>query len=200
MKYDKTWIGDLLGGSLMSRESCLIAEVMLQSPSKEQWQRHLVTENILQTSSERTAIRYARTLRLRLSMLDSQGLELVVHGGERERQQCLMVALMLQSPVVAAFISSVVNDAKRQFRESLPANVWAVFVEDQRRVHPELASFSESSLRKMGNNAIKALSEARYLDAPCRRHLQTVFLLPEVHDLLVRLERSDLIPLMEGKQ
>ncbi|NRN28939.1 DUF1819 family protein [Photorhabdus heterorhabditis subsp. aluminescens] len=200
MKYDKTWIGDLLGGSLMSREGRLIAEMMLQLPSKGQWQQHLVTENILQASSERTAIRYARTLRLRLSMLDSKGLELVVQGSERERQQCLMVALMLQSPVVAAFISLVVNDAKRLFRESLPANVWEVFVEDQRRVHPELTSFSESSLKKMGNNAIKALSEARYLDAPHRRQLQTVFLLPEIHDLLIRLKRSDLIPLMEGKQ
>ncbi|CDG15741.1 DUF1819 family protein [Xenorhabdus doucetiae] len=200
MKYDKTWIGDLLGGSLMSRESRLIAELMLQSPNEEEWQNYLVVENILQASSDKTAIRYSRTLRLRLSMLDSKGLELIAFGSERERNQCLIVALMLQSPVVEVFISLVVNDAKRQFRESLPMNAWETFVEDQSSVHPELKNFSESSLKKMGNNTIKALSEVGYIDTPRRRNLQTVYLLPEVQDLLARIERNDLVPLMEGKQ
>ncbi|ECT1675710.1 DUF1819 domain-containing protein, partial [Salmonella enterica subsp. enterica serovar Typhimurium] len=33
MKNDKAWIGDLLGGPLMSRESRIIAELMLTAPN-----------------------------------------------------------------------------------------------------------------------------------------------------------------------
>ncbi len=35
MKNDKAWIGDLLGGPLMSRESRIIAELMLTAPNEQ---------------------------------------------------------------------------------------------------------------------------------------------------------------------
>lgn len=184
----------------MSREGRLIAELMLQNLTEEEWQQKLLAENVLQASSGKTAIRYARTLRLRLSMLDEEGLELIANGSERQRQQALLVAVCLQSPIIVQFISQVVNDARRQFRETLPANVWMAFVEDQLRVHPELTSFSESSLMKMGNNVLKALSESGYLDTPRRRNLQTVYLLEEIQALLASLEQQDLISVLEGKQ
>lgn len=184
----------------MSREGRLIAELMLQNLTEDEWQHKLLAENVFQVSSGRTAVRYARTLRLRLSMLDEQGLQLIANGSERQRQQALLVALCLQSPIIAQFISQVVNDARRQFRETLPANVWMTFVDDQLRVHPELTGFSESSLMKMGNNVLKALSEAGYLDTPRRRNLQTVYLLEEIQALLARLEQQDLISVLEGKQ
>ncbi|WP_230320543.1 BrxA family protein, partial [Salmonella enterica] len=48
MKNDKAWLGDLLGGPLMSRESRIIAELMLTAPNEQTWQEQIVGHNILQ--------------------------------------------------------------------------------------------------------------------------------------------------------
>lgn len=196
---DKSWIGDLLGGSLMGRESRIIAELLLNDPDEAMWQAQIIDENILQASSAKTASRYARTLKLRLMPLDKQALELIANGSESERLQLLLTALMLQSPVVTDFIATVLNPARQEFKDKLPGNCWDSFVEENQRQHPELAHFSDSSIQKMGSNLIKSLAEAGYLDTPRRRHLQTIFLLPEVAATLNRLGKADLIPVLEGR-
>lgn len=103
MKNDKAWIGDLLGGPLMSRESRIIAELMLTAPNEQTWQEQIVGHNILQASSANTAKRYATTIKLRLNTLDKVAWSLIAEGSERERQQLLFVALILHSPVVKDF-------------------------------------------------------------------------------------------------
>ena len=199
IKNDKSWIGDLLGGPLMSRESRVIAELLLKEPDEALWQAQIVDENILQASSSKTASRYARTLKLRLMTLDAPALQLIVNGSESERLQLLLTALVLHSPVVADFIATVVNSARQEFKDKLPRNCWNEFVKENQRQHPELTYFSDSSIQKMGSNLIKSLAEAGYLNTPRRRHLQSIFLLPEVAATLDRLDKADLIPVLEGK-
>lgn len=200
IKNDKAWIGDLLGGPLMSRESRVIAELLLTDPDEQTWQEQIVGHNILQASSTNTAKRYAATIRLRLNTLDKSAWTLIAEGSERERQQLLFVALMLHSPVVKDFLAEVVNDLRRQFKEKLPGNSWNEFVNSQVRLHPVLASYSDSSIAKMGNNLVKALAEAGYVDTPRRRNLQAVYLLPETQAVLQRLGQQDLISILEGKR
>lgn len=103
IKNDKAWVGDLLGGPLMSRESRVIAELLLTDPDEQTWQEQIVGHNILQASSPNTAKRYAATIRLRLNTLDKSAWTLIAEGSERERQQLLFVALTLHSPVVKDF-------------------------------------------------------------------------------------------------
>ena len=107
----RAWIGDLLGGPLMSRESRVIAELLLTDPDEQTWQEQIVGHNILQASSPNTAKRYAATIRLRLNTLDKSAWTLIAEGSERERQQLLFVALTLHSPVVKDFLAEVVNDS-----------------------------------------------------------------------------------------
>lgn len=52
----------------------------------------------------------------------------------------------------------------------------------------------------MGNNLIKALAEAGYLDTPRRRNLQSVFLLPETQATLQRLGQQELFSILEGQR
>lgn len=197
-KNEKRWIGDLLGGPLMGRESQTIAKLLLEEPDEVAWQKQIIYSNILQASSPSTANRYARTLRLRLMALDRECWQLIVDGSESERLQMLLVALMIQSPSVADFMADVVNPARQQFKEKLGVSCWNEFVDENLRLHPELGAFSDSSIQKMGNNLIKALAEAGYLDTPRRRNLQTVFLLPDVAAALHRLNKAELLPILEG--
>ncbi|HAJ5691546.1 TPA: DUF1819 family protein, partial [Escherichia coli] len=55
-------------------------------------------------------------------------------------------------------------------------------------------------IAKMGNNLVKALAEAGYVDTPRRRNLQAVYLLPETQAVLQRLGQQDLISILEGKR
>lgn len=157
IKNDKRWIGDLLGGALMVRESRIIAKLLLSEPDETTWQQQIIDENILQASSTSTANRYARTVKLRLMTLDRECWQLIVNGSESERLQMLLVALMNQSPIVAEFVADVVNPARQQFKEKLSGNCWNEFVDENLRLHPELAAFSDSSIQKMGNNLIDLL-------------------------------------------
>lgn len=200
MNNDKTWIGDLLGGPLMSRESRIIAELMLADPDEQNWQIQIVGHNILQASTTNTAKRYASTIKLRLNTLDKTAWMLIAEGSERERQQLLFVALILHSPIVKDFLSEVVNDLRRQFKEKLPMDSWGAFVASRLRQQPILTSYSDSSIKKMGNNLIKALAEAGYLDTPRRRNLQSVFLLPETRATLQRLGQQELVSILEGQR
>lgn len=197
-KNDKRWIGDLLGGPLMGRESRTIAELLLEEPDEAAWQQQIIHYNILRASSKSTANRYARTLRQRLMTLDRECWQLIVDGSESERLQMLLVALLIQSPIVTDFMADVVNPARQQFKEKLGINCWSEFVDENLRLHPELGAFSDSSIQKMGNNLIKALAEAGYLDTPRRRNLQTVFLLPDIAAALHRLNKAELLPILEG--
>ncbi len=199
MNNDKTWIGDLLGGSLMSKESRVIAELMLTHPNENIWQQHIIGQNILQASSASTAKRYAATIRLRLMTLDKTAWKLVAEGSERERLQLLFIALMLQSSIVQDFLVDIVNDLHRQFKGKLPHDSWGEFVANHRQ-YPVLSRYSDASITKMGNNLVKALAEVGYLDTPRRRNLQAVFLLPEIKEVLQRLGQQDLIFILEGNR
>jgi DNA-directed RNA polymerase specialized sigma54-like protein len=101
----------------------------------------------------------------------------------------LFVALVLHSPVVKDFLAEVVNDLRRQFKEKLLDGA-GMSSTSHLRQQPVLTSYSDSSI-KNGNNLVKALAEAGYLDTPRRRNLQSVFLLPETQATLQRLGQQN---------
>jgi hypothetical protein len=60
-----------------------------------------------------------------------------------------------------------------------------------------LHELSASTLQKSGNNIIRALVEADYLDNNKNRRLQPVYVLPETQVWLQRFNRVDLEAIME---
>ena len=57
---------DLIGGSLMVRESRIIADLLLQQATAEQWQQAIQLENVLQKRTAASAQRNATAIRKRL--------------------------------------------------------------------------------------------------------------------------------------
>lgn len=193
----KEYLGDIIGGSLMVSESRVIAELLLQQPSEEQWKHAVIEQNILQKNSSQTAVRYARTLRWRLEPLGADFMQELVSAEERVCTQMLLLALLLNSPVLVDFMGSSVIEAHRTYQPALTADAWSEFYQYRTQAYPELGNYSESSIKKMGNNTIKVLADAGYLDTARRKNLQPVYLLPEVKDWLEKLERNDLESVME---
>lgn len=193
----KAYLGDLIGGSLMLRESQTIAELLLTSPTQEEWHDAVVNRNVLQKRSDASAKRNAATIKKRLDGLSSAFLEKLAFGGAELATQLMFAATLINSPMLADFMRNVVIDAKRVFREHIDQKDWENFWEDSIRLYPELGSMSESSTYKIAQVAFKLLADAGYIDSTRNKKLQNIFLLPEVRSLLVQMEREDIIAAME---
>lgn len=193
----KEYIGDLVGGGLFLTESRIIAESLLKDLSDDKWKSLIIENNILQKKSGQTAIRYARTIRCRIEGPGKEFITALLTASERAYIQMLMMSLLIHSPVVADFMRLTLAEARRTYKPSLTADAWSEFYDTRLRAYAELSRFSDSTIKKMGNNAIKALVDSGYLSDSRTKKIQPVYLMPEVQDWLVRLGREDLIDVME---
>jgi len=107
---------------------------------------------------------------------------------------------MVQSPVIVDFMREYLLEARRTYKLDIPNNAWISFIDDRMQVIPGLSAYSESTLKKMGSNVIKALVDTGYLKSTRQRQLQAVYLLPEVKELLIQINKQELIDVMECTQ
>ncbi len=193
----KHYIRDLTGGSLLIAESKVVAKTLLSGMAEADWNRLFTDDNILQKKSKHTAIRYARSVKKRLEPLGKDFIEAVIQAPDSQYNQLLLLALMIHTPVLPDFMQHVVAETKRVYKPNLASDAWDVFLHDRSRALPGLYNLSDSTLQKSGNNVIRALVEAGYLDNNKNRRLQPVYLLPETKFWLQTLKREDLEPIME---
>ena len=149
MTDHKQYLGDLIGGSLMIKDSQLIADLLLKDPSTKQWHDAIVEQNILQKQSVASAMRNASTIRKRLQGVDNKFLEKLSYSGTAEATQLIFAATLMNSAILADFMSSVISDAKRMYRESLNIDDWKHFWEERSRSYPSLTDMSDSSTYKI---------------------------------------------------
>lgn len=193
----KDYVGDIIGGSLFIAESRTIAELLLEKPSDAEFKRVVEEDNIMQKNSDKTASRYARTIKLRIEPMGDSFLEFLVRSNEICAKQLLMAAFLRQSPIASDFMRHKLSDARRMYAERLSDFAWSDFVDERIRSIPELAKFSESSIKKMGNNMIKALADAGFLNNARQKRLQAVYLEPEVQAWLTQNGYEKIAQVME---
>ncbi|WP_182025745.1 DUF1819 family protein [Vibrio rotiferianus] len=198
MNPAKQYLGDIIGGSIMLRESRLIAELLLTEPDAETWSYKIENENLLQKTSIQSAKRFASTIKKRLEPMSKSFLEDLIEADDILASQLLLIATMLNSPVVTDFMKTELADAHRVYREKLDSDCWLEFYEQRSRVIPELAAFSESSIKKMGNNVIKVLADTQYLESGRSKALQSVYVQPEALAWVEKLEKPELVEALQS--
>lgn len=196
----KKYLGDLSGGGLLITESRTIAEIHVKKLSDKEWKQIIVDENVLQKKSAQTALRFANVIRKRLDAMGEPFTQLLLDVSERAYIQLLMAAFIVQSPVIADFMRECLLEARRTYKPDIPNDAWISFIDDRIKVVPELSSYSESTIKRMGSNVIKALVDTSYLKSTRQRQIQAVYLLPEVKDLLINIDKQELIDVMECTQ
>lgn len=183
----KAYLGDIIGGSIMLRESRLIAQLLLQHPDRDAWEHAIVDDNILQKPSVHSAKRMAATCRRRLEPMFDDFWSALLDAPEDLACQLMLVAVMRDSPVLVDFVATEVADARRMYRETLSAQAWVDFIEARQRVIDGLDGYSPSSIGKMGSNIYKMLVDAGYLESARSKRFKAVYLLPEVRDWALRV-------------
>jgi hypothetical protein len=200
MNPAKKYLGDIIGGSIMLRESRLIAELLLLEPNTKQWSQKIENENILQKASIPSAKRFASTIKKRLAPMGSAFLKAVIDADDALAMQLLLLGTMNDSPILADFMKTVLADAHRTYKEKLEPDSWLEFYEDRCRVIPELANFSESSIKKMGSNVIKILCDVGYLSNARNKILQKVYVQIETLEWARKIEKHDFVQAFESGQ
>ncbi|ENI4126646.1 DUF1819 family protein [Vibrio fluvialis] len=197
MSEHKKYLGDLIGGSLMITEAQLIAELLLSDPTKEEWDDAIVDQNILQKRSPASAKRNAATIKKRIAKMGNKFLSALVKANHEEAAQLMMAATLINSPLLADFMRTVVMDAKRMYRESIDMKDWEYFWEDKCRIYPGFADMSETSTYKIAQVAFKVMTDGGFLESTKTKVLTNIYITPDVRELLVDMDRDDIIQAME---
>jgi len=198
MNPAKQYLGDIIGGSIMLRESRLIAELLLSNPDQETWKQRIENENLLQKSSVQSGKRFASTIRKRIEPMGEEYLQRIIDADDTLAGQMLLLGIMNNSPVLADFMRTELADAHKMFSEKLSNECWLEFYENRVKIIPELANFSESSIKKMGSNIIKLLADTHYLKSGRSKILQSVYVQAEVIALASDLNKTDFIEALES--
>lgn len=181
----------------MIPESRIIAGLMLQRPDRAAWERALRVDNILQKSSPATAARQARLIRLRLETIDASAWSSIRNGDKEIATQLLFAAALKHSQLLTDFLREVVADHVRRLEDSLSVTAWEPFLHDCAARDPSVASWSNSTRKKLLQVIIRILAEARYLESTRSLRLLPPHLHPAVRQSLLAAGEGQLVSIME---
>jgi hypothetical protein len=179
-KYDS----DLTGGSLMVRESRIIAGLMLDHATSEDWDQAIRVDNLLQKRSPASAKRNAQAIRKRLERLEPEFWRALRDGDEELATQVAFCAALERNLLLVEFIERVVKDAYQTHTEKLDVFQWMDFLEECANRDSSILDWTESTRKKMGQVVFRMLAEMGYLKSTRSLKLQHVLIRPELRVML----------------
>lgn len=168
----------------MVRESRIVASLMLDQVTEEEWDQAIRVENVLQKRTPASAKRNAQAIRKRLERLEPEFWRALRDGDEELATQVAFCAALERNFLLVEFMERVVRDAYITHSEQLEAFQWADFLEDCAHRDPAIHDWKESSKKKMGQVAFRMLAEVGYLKSTRSLKLQHVVIRPEIRAML----------------
>lgn len=194
---DFSYNSDLNGGSLMVRESRIIANLLLQDASDAVWEQAIQTDNLLQKRTPATAKRFSRAIRARLTLLEFEFWRALRDGDDELATQVAFVSALERNLLLLEFMEQVVKDAYASHSEKLEAYQWLDFLEDCGNKDGKIYEWKESTKKKMGTVVFRMLFEAGFIESARTKKLQNVLIRPELKDMLENTFRQRLIASMD---
>ena len=175
---------DLIGGSLQVRESRIVADLLLQGASPEQWQEVIQNQNMLQKRTPASAKRVAQALRKRLERLDEPFWRAIRDGDDQLSTQVVFCSALERNLLLVEFIETVVRDAFITRAGVLESYHWNEFLDERCQRDPAISSWTESSRKKMAQVVYRMLAEVGLLESSRNMKLQNLLIRSEVRSLL----------------
>ncbi len=177
---DQTYNAQLTAGGLLLPESRKVAKMLLAGVDEEKWFEAIHEDNLLQKRSSASTKRQTRLIRNRLAFLSPDLLKLVAEGTRDEATQALLVAAIRHSRLLRDFMGTVLKEAYRTFRDKLEKKDWGGFIAACAEKDPTVASWSQTTKRKLGAVVFNILAEAGYVDGTRSLRLKVPAVLPGV--------------------
>ena len=154
---------DLSGGSLMVRESRLIADLLLREATTEQWHQAIQVENVLQKRTTASAQRNATAIRKRLERLEPDFWKALRDGDDELATQVAFCGALERNLLLVEFMETVLREAYISQAQHLDSYIWSDFLDERSQRDPDICEWKESSKKKMGQVVFRMLAEAGYL-------------------------------------
>jgi hypothetical protein len=175
---------DLIGGSLQVRESRIIADLLLQGATPEQWQEVVQQQNRLQKRTPASAKRVAQALRKRLERLDEPFWRAIRDGDDQLATQVVFCSALERNLLLVEFIETVLHDAFITRAEVLETYHWNEFLDERCQRDSAISVWTESSRKKMAQVVYRMLAEVGLLESTRTMKLQHLLIRSEVRSLL----------------
>lgn len=188
---------DLNGGSLMVRESRIIANLLLQGASGDDWKQAIQVNNELQKRTPATAKRFASAIRARLATLEPEFWKAIRDGDDELATQVVFVSALERNLLLLEFMEHIVKDVYAAHVEKIESYQWLEFLDDCGNKDVKINDWKESTKYKMGTVVFRMLFEAGYLDSARTKKIQNVLIRPEVKGMLENTFRKRLLASMD---
>lgn len=175
---------DLIGGSLQVRESRIVADLLLQDASPEQWHEVIQQQNRLQKRAPASAKRVAQAIRTRLERLDAPFWRAIRDGDDELATQVVFCSALERNLLLVEFIETVLKDAFVTRAGVLEPYHWNEFLDERSHRDSTITTWTESSRKKMAQVVYRMLAEVGLLKSTRNMKLQNLMIRSEVRVLL----------------
>ena len=180
-------------GSLKLRESRIVAGLLMDEISDEEWKLAIENQNVLQARSAATATSLASYIRSRLEYFDRELWKMVRDGDRTLASQALLACAMKHSALLRDFMDLNLRDEYRKFRPTLATSVWTEYLEGCRSRDPDMREWYETTKNRLRSTVFQILAQAGYLSDTSARELKPITILPELISYLHRKGENQLI-------
>ena len=187
----------MVAGSLLERESRVIARLLLDRADDQAWDNLLLRDNLLQKRSLPTIRRQSGLIRRRLEPLGKDGWKLVATGSSETARHLLLSACIKHNRLLGDFIAKVVREHIRLFEKSLSKRSWTTFLEEVVHNDKIVESWSESTRRKLREVTFRILAESGIIENTRNCKLLPFFLNPQVAAYLRKHEETYVLKCLE---
>lgn len=175
---------DLIGGSLQVRESRVVADLLLQDASPEQWHEVIQQQNRLQKRAPASAKRVAQAIRKRLERLNAPFWRAIRDGDDELATQVVFCSALERNLLLVEFIETVLKDAFVTRAGVLEPYHWNEFLDERSHRDSAITTWTESSRKKMAQVVYRMLAEVGLLKSTRNMKLQNLMIRSEVRVLL----------------
>lgn len=159
----KTYKMSFTTGGLFYNESLLVAEVHGQTEDWQETQKQILSQNLLQTRTERSAKIRVREICSRLELLTFEQWDLLLSGSRQEQQYLLWIAVCKCYPFIREFMVEVVREKYLRMDLHLQPQDYEIFFEDKAEWHEELDQLRGSTRAKLKQVLFKTMREAEII-------------------------------------
>ena len=121
--------------------------------------KQVLTTNALQSRNPSSLKRMETEFRQRLQLLDDRQLDVLIGGTAEERAAICWLAVLKKSSFALGFASTVLRDKLENLDPVIRPSDYEDFIASRAHAHPELASLSEVSKKKIEQVLYRMLAE-----------------------------------------
>ena len=173
-----------MAGSLLVRESQIIARLLLEHADAKAWHKAIVIDNILQKRSPESSKRQARLIKSRLVLMQPELWTIIDQGMTDAVIQALLAAAIKRSHLLGDFMDQILRSHWQTFRNKISISDWENFLATCTQIDSNLKTWKDSTRNQLRHVIFRILVEAKYINNTGSLELLPVTMVPEVKNYL----------------